>query len=271
MFEAKLSQASLLKKIIESIKELVTDANWDCSNTGISLQAMDSSHVSLVSMVLRSEGFEGSYRCDRTLSLGINTANMAKILKCAGNDDSVTIKAEENADVVTFLFDNKDGDKVADFELKLMDIDGEHLGIPETEYNATIKMPAPEFQRICRDLTILGDTVIIAVTKESIKFSVSGEMGNGNITCRKKTASVDGSGKKTSEEVVIELKEPVTLTFALRYLNSFSKATPLSSVVTLRMSKDVPLVVEYSFSKESTSDSIGHISYYLAPKIEEEN
>jgi len=28
---------------------------------------------------------------------------------------------------------------------------------------------------------------------------------------------------------------------------------------------------EYSFSKESTSDSIGHISYYLAPKIEEEN
>jgi len=87
----------------------------------------------------------------------------------------------------------------------------------------------------------------------------------------KKTASVDTSGKKTSEEVVIELKEPVTLTFALRYLNSFSKATPLSSVVTLRMSKDVPLVVEYSFSKESTSDSIGHISYYLAPKIEEEN
>jgi len=233
---------------------------------------MDSSHVSLVSMVLRSEGFEPPYRCDRTLSLGINTANMAKILKCAGNDDTVTIKAEENADVMTFLFDNKDGDKVADFELKLMDIDGEHLGIPETEYNATVKMPATEFQRICRDLTIFGDTVIISVTKESIKFSVSGEMGNGNITCRKKTASVDSKGSKSSmEDVVIELKEPVTLTFALRYLNSFSKATPLSSVVTLQMSKDVPLVVQYSFSKESESDSIGHISYYLAPKIEEEN
>lgn len=47
------------------------------------------------------------------------------------------------------------------------------------------------------------------------------------------------------EEVVIELQEPVTLTFALRYMNSFAKATPLSSHVTLSMSKDLPVVVEY--------------------------
>jgi len=44
MFEARLAQASLLKKILESLKDLVTDANFDCSATGIALQAMDSSH-----------------------------------------------------------------------------------------------------------------------------------------------------------------------------------------------------------------------------------
>jgi len=31
--------------------------------------------------------------------------------------------------------------------------------------------------------------------------------------------------------VLIDLNEPVTLTFALRYLNSFAKATPLSNTV----------------------------------------
>ena len=36
---------------------------------------------------------------------------------------------------------------------------------------------------------------------------------------------------------MIDLVEPVTLTFALRYLNSFSKATPLSPTVVLSMSK----------------------------------
>lgn len=37
------------------------------------------------------------------------------------------------------------------------------------------------------------------------------------------------------------MNEPVQLTFALRYLNFFTKATPLSPTVTLSMSADVPL------------------------------
>jgi len=40
---------------------------------------------------LRSDGFE-HYRCDRNLSMGINLNNMAKMLKCANNDDTVTMK-----------------------------------------------------------------------------------------------------------------------------------------------------------------------------------
>ena len=31
---------------------------------------------------------------------------MAKILKCAGNDDVITIKAGDNADTVTFVFES---------------------------------------------------------------------------------------------------------------------------------------------------------------------
>lgn len=41
------------------------------------------------------------------------------------------------------------------------------------------------------------------------------------------TANVD----KEEEAVTIEMQEPVSLTFACRYLNHFTKATPLSSVV----------------------------------------
>ena len=105
MFEAKIKHAVLLKRILDSLKDLVLQANLDCSPTGIALQALDQSHVSLVALLLRSEGFE-SYRCDRALPLGINISSMTKILKCAGNDDSVTIKAEDNGDSVTFLFEN---------------------------------------------------------------------------------------------------------------------------------------------------------------------
>lgn len=103
MFEAVLTKAVTLKKIIEAIKELVTDAKFVCTASGISLQAMDNAHVSLVGLVLRSSGFE-TYRCDRNISLGLNLESLSKVLKAAGNDDSVTIRAEDDGDTVSFTF-----------------------------------------------------------------------------------------------------------------------------------------------------------------------
>jgi proliferating cell nuclear antigen len=105
MLELRLVQGSLLKKVLEAIRELVNDANFDCSGTGFSLQAMDSSHVALVALLLRAEGFE-HYRCDRNLSMGMNLNNMAKMLRCAGNDDIITIKADDGSDTVTFMFES---------------------------------------------------------------------------------------------------------------------------------------------------------------------
>ena len=65
-----------------------------------------------------------------------------------------------------------------------MDIDSEHLGIPETDYDVTLRMPSVEFQRICRDLASIGDTVGISVTKDGVKFSTTGDIGEANITVR---------------------------------------------------------------------------------------
>ncbi|XP_059666363.1 proliferating cell nuclear antigen-like [Cornus florida] len=259
MFELRLVQGSLLKKVLEAIKDLVNDANFDCSATGFSLQAMDSSHVALVSLLLRSEGFE-HYRCDRNFTMGMNLGNMAKMIKCADNDDIVTIKADDGSDTVTFMFESPSQDKIADFEMKLMDIDSEHLGIPESEYEAIVRMPSAEFARIAKDLSTIGDTVVISVSKEGVKFSTRGDIGTANIVCRQNT-SVD----KPEEATIIEMQEPVSLTFALRYMNSFTKATPLSNQVTISLSSDLPVVVEYKIAE------MGYIRFYLAPKIEEED
>lgn len=106
MYEARLIEGALLKKIIDAVRELVTDANLDCSESGISMQAMDSSHVSLCALMIRSDGFD-HYRCDRSLSLGLSMANIAKILKCAGNKDTVTLKTEDSADTLTIMFESE--------------------------------------------------------------------------------------------------------------------------------------------------------------------
>ena len=38
--------------------------------------------------------------------MGMSLTSMSKILRCAANDDSITIKAEDEPDKVTFMFEN---------------------------------------------------------------------------------------------------------------------------------------------------------------------
>ena len=101
-------------------------------------------------------------------------------------------------------------------------------------------------------------TATIAANKEGVKFSVSGDMGTGNVTVRQNATA------EKEQQTLIELQEPVSLTFALRYLNFFTKATPMSEQVTLSLSKEVPLAVEYQVGE------MGHLRYYLAPKVDED-
>src|ERR1043165_326917 len=58
MFVATLIEASLIKKVIESTRELVTDVNIEFTESGIKFTSMDSAHVALVSVFLESKSFE---------------------------------------------------------------------------------------------------------------------------------------------------------------------------------------------------------------------
>lgn len=165
----------------------------------------------------------------------------------------------------SFSFD-VETDRVAEFDMKLMDIDSEHLGIPDTQYDAVVRLSSAEFARITRDLTNVGDSVRISVSKEGVSFSAEGDIGKANLTLKqgsgtaanadddedseddepKKKKRKGASSSNKDDETVpvrIELQQSVSLTFSLKYLSNFSKAAPLSREVALHMSNEVPLLV----------------------------
>ena len=114
MFEARLDDGNVFKKVIDAIKDLVTDGNIDCTEEEMSIQCMDSSHVSLVNMVLSANTFD-HYRCDRSIQLGFNSANLSKVMKLMGPDDSLLMKAEEQDDKLTMMFENPKTNSISDF------------------------------------------------------------------------------------------------------------------------------------------------------------
>ena len=57
MLVARFNEAFLFKKVVETLKDLVTDFNLVASPTKLSFQAMDSQQQALVSFSIESEAF----------------------------------------------------------------------------------------------------------------------------------------------------------------------------------------------------------------------
>jgi proliferating cell nuclear antigen len=307
MLEATATHGNLWKKLIDCIQALVQEANFDCSPGGFSIQAMDTSHVALVHMLLREDGFS-NYQCERNCILGLNLNSLAKVLKIVEGNDSLTLRHLEGSDIVVLQTENSEHTRKSEYQLKLLEIEAEAMGIPTMEYKSVVTLSSTEFAKIVRDMTVFGDTVTISVTREGIKFCASGDLGEGYAFIRASSSDfkhdkaaksevkgetvkpeVKGEVKKevvededtplikkyeTNKEgkdktekpdlgVEIRIEEPVNLSFALRFLNSFAKGAALSDRVSLFFAEDAPCLVEYSI------EGLGYLRYYLAPKVDD--
>lgn len=253
----RLEQATLFKNLVEAISDLFSEAYFNFSGRGLDVRAVDSSGFTLVAFLLRAEAFN-YYSCDRALSVGLSLADMAKAVRYANNDDILTITAvEEWFYVVTFTFESPNG-VILDYDFNCEDNDDGPLEIcesPGSDYQAIVCMPSAMFTGICNKLSSFGerDTVVISVDKEHVRFFTGGKTGSASIVCRQ-TQTVD----KPKEPIVMEMKEEVSLTFQLRHMNSFSKASTLSDQVTISLSSKQSPVFEYKIAE------MGYIRYYLS-------
>lgn len=141
--------------------------------------------------------------------------------------------------------------------MALITIDTEHLGIPDTKYTSLVTMSSTEFARICRELYAINETVIIETTKDYIKFDVNNTNIGGGFKIEKNDTT------EIEEQCIIANETDVNLSFALRYLNMFTKASAVGQQVTLYLSKEYPLMVEYKLGE------LGVLKFYLAPRIDD--
>merc|ERR1712083_973860 len=95
---------ALLKRTFDSIKDIVVSGSFDCSSKGLSLQAMDTTHIALISLYLDSSGFD-SFRCDKNMSMGMDLKVLCKMLRCVTDDETITVKAADRGETVNLLVD----------------------------------------------------------------------------------------------------------------------------------------------------------------------
>ena len=240
-------KSSVFKLIVDAVSEIVDAVVMDFGEEGINMQAMDASHVSLCLLHLKNDGFN-EYTCESPKNVGVSLSNMSKIFKCTSTDDELEIRVN---DLDKMCLDFRGASRTSEFEMRLMEIDSEYLQVPEVEYECVISMPSSEFQKMVKDVAVMGDTCSIESKNGEVKFSSDGDIGRAVFSPLDKD-SVDVRGETSNR-------------FANKYLQMFTKASPLCKKVILKMSVDNPMCVEYEI------DGVGVLKYYLAPKIDDDD
>jgi proliferating cell nuclear antigen len=271
-----------LKRLVESIRELNTEVKFEFGPKSMEMQVMDSAHVSLI--ILHAHGDDDNLFAHYSVAprtnfvLDVHLGSLALLLTLGDNLHQVKLTMTDPADesvLVSFrdpstLFEKSNG------ILKLMSLEYDKLGIPETQSNATLTMPAIEYRMIMAKLQALGDEVDFIVSDDKARFVTNGSIKNSYIGDVGKTYTPgDDDGIKIERKE--DEKDAVCQRFAMRYMCLFAKASAMSSTVKLSMTDEAPLTVNFPIGKPfaKATDTLpdqylSYIRFYLAPKISDE-
>jgi proliferating cell nuclear antigen len=262
MLEFSLEKADIFKKIISNFKEMVTDVIINFNTNGFSIEAMDASHVSLLKAFFQAEKFE-RYRCDQPVNIGINLNSLHKILNCADNSDRLKLKHLENSDEIALNFINDS--RTTEFSLKLIDIQGDVMGLPDTKYDGTIQLSSNDFKKICQDLSIFGNDILtITMTKKKVIFTSNVDTANAKIILETNKSKKSDEKKEDDIKIIYEENDALSVTFALKYLILFAKSSNVSPKITLSLNLGQPMLAEFQCD-------LAIIRYYLAPKMDDDD
>lgn len=277
---ATLHPCAPFQHLVAAAKELVAEAAVECNANGWFFSAMDSSHVCLCRFRLAPSLF-AVYTCEEPMTIGLNLVLLDKLLRCAQPDDVLSLEVTtDNTNVLVLTFhpdgvSNSAPPRKTQFEMNLMDILADELGVPDTEtHHARVEMPSAQLQHICKDLRIVGDTCTIRCSGRTVGMGVEGNVGKGLCVLEGRgTAEAEAEATEAdadaddTDAVDVTTTAPVCQTFALRYLLLFTKFAPLAPRVHLSLTQDGPLMVHYAVG--GAADMSSWVRLYLAPKVDE--
>jgi proliferating cell nuclear antigen len=253
--EAKTVQTGAVRTLKEALKCILVEMSLEFDKDGIRMVSMDNSRTILVHLRLYADKFEKYAYSHSTAKfiIGVNTDHLYRIIRTATNDDTVTFYVEESdPNTLGILLEDGEKKQVTRYKLNLLDRDESDIQLPETDFSTHITMPSLDFQKICRDMTLLGaKTVEIKNVGSSLTFSCKGHFAS-RTTVMGDSENEFSIQKKASDEIV-------TGNFSLQNLVLFTKCTNLCNNLEIRMKNDWFLMIRYVVA------NLGEIKLCLMP------
>jgi proliferating cell nuclear antigen len=216
---------------------LLNEFKMQVLSDGLRITEIDNANVCLIDVVLNKELFI-EYNFIEKAVYCFNVEDFYKILK-DNKKTNVALSIENNKAIFSFSNGIKS-------ELSLIDDTGDIKPFPVVEYNNEIIMDSKKFKEIIKNLSNIGDKIIIDLKENILSLSSKNENNNSSIDL--------------IEDII--LKGTARSIYSLEYLKEMIKEQ-ISEKVILKLNDDYPLTLFYELPYFK-------INYILAPIINED-
>ena len=282
-----MKNATQFRTALKTVIAVLVDVNIMCVADKMYIEAVDSSHVALVSLILKPEFFT-KYECQRPITIGVNITELYKTLNNVTSDTTLVFSASRADDRIHLSISNNSNPRIdTTILVPQKEINVETLTIPGMTISVYMEFAKKDLSNMLKMFDKIGCSSV-QFNFPSLKhhFRVSGCGGNMKVDCEISYRS-RGRGGRGEEEMDLEengvdvknnrfrvqemtnkLTQPMSQSYSLSYILRFIANTPSTQIIKLYFGKETPLRLTYTMtSHEEESTSV--VSYYLAPQMDE--
>ncbi len=256
MFKAKFKDARIVKGMFEAVSAIISETLLKVDpDKGITLTAMDLSHICLVSLSLVKEDLD-EFVADQKYELGINLEDLVKILKRSGSSDEISLIHDPKDKKLLIVMKPKEAKKARKFTISLIDIEGEEINLESLEameFDNKVRMGLKNLDEAIKDAEIFAEVLQVQAAQDKLIFSTTGNIGDMEYVLEK------------DELESSELATESTGIFAISFLKNILKISAIADKVELELKSEAPLKMIFDILNSS------RIMYFLAPRVEEDD
>ena len=247
MFEAKLSEVSLLRDSIATISELIDETELHITKDGIKMIAADRAVVAVIEFFLSKDAFD-EYNHDKDSKIGINLLSFLQILRRAGINDSLNMKLLDDRLELVLR-----GESTRRFTLPLIDISKEETPpLNKLEFPTYMRINSEILNSGIEDAELITDSIVFTVSKDQFIMKAESDSSSTQLEL------IPGS-----ELNITQINEPVRARYSLDYLKKILKARKLAEEATMALASDYPMRIQFEVEGKM------QLSFILAPRVEE--
>lgn len=241
MFKLELENPIGLKNAFKTIGKIVDETKISMNNKGLTLKALDQSHITFIGLELKPEYFD-SYSLQEEINISIDFYELVKVFNLLEKEDNLIISNDENNLIIRFNGDETD----RTFKIKFIDEEYETPEPPVLNHPTKLELPFKSFKKWIKNMEKINhEKVLLSVDKDYFHVKNNGEFISGDIKYI--------HGENVNDEF--------SSFYSIYKLLDCLWADGFSDIAILGLGNDMPLSI-------TLKDSYGCLSFIIAPRIE---